>query len=441
MLKKLIFALSVSTALSIPALSYAATISESITRALSTHPQMKAGEASREQADRNIREQKSGFFPTISLNADAGRLRNNDKTTRANTSNDGAASWMGEGTVRLTQPIFDGFGTLNKYHSAQNHYSAVSYDLGGTAEEVTIRAARTHLNLMRTKELLSLASKFLSDIESRRQKIALMVKGGAADEAELLQADEIRTIVKNARLGYEEDYRQAEADYIEIAGSMPETALEFGDSKWNNFIPPTLDEAVTHGVNGNPHILAASKRVASSQEEVGAEKSSLVPRLDAEVSYMKQDQLDVVGGEMTSAQAMLKLAWNFSIGGGQIARIERYQQRGVETAAKRQGIIRTVERDIRQKYASMQIIDQQLALLTERDEASKKILENFTAQFEGGKQSNLQLIAANSKVFDAGTALTDVRYRQLLSRFELLNAMGMLRDAFGIAKTGASQKG
>lgn len=441
MLKKFVFALSVSTALVMPGQSQAASISDSMTRALSSHPQIKAGEASREQADRNVWEQKAGFFPTLSLNAQDGRLHNNDKTTRANTANNGAASWMGEGTVRLTQPLFDGFGTVNRYHSAQNRHSAMSYDLKGTAEEVAVRAARAHLNLMRTKELLSLASKFLSDIEARRESIALMVKGGAADEAELLQADEIRTGVRNARLGYEEAYRQAEADYIEVAGGMPETALEFGDSKWNNFVPPTLEEAVTRGVNGNPNILAATKQVASSRDDVGAEKSGLIPRLDAELSYMKQDQLDVVGGETTSAQAMLKMAWNFSIGGGQIARIERSQQQEAETVARRQGVIRNVERNIRQKYASMQIIDQQLALLTDRASASKKILENFTAQFEGGKQTHLQLIAANSKVLDAETSLTDARYRQLLSRFELLNAMGMLRDAFGIAKPVQAKKG
>lgn len=403
---------------------------------------MKASAASRAQADNNIWEQQSDYFPTLSLTAQDGRLRLNDKTTRALTASRGAASsWMGEGRVTLVQPLFNGFSTWNRVHSAKELYSAANYDLAGTAEDVAMRAVRAHLNLMRTKEMLGLANQFLSDIQARRQNIAMMVKGGAADEAELLQADEMQTIVKNARFGYEESFRQAEADYIEVAGAPPAEALALGEPNWNAFIPPALEDSVASAVKGNPRILAANRVAASLLRMTNAEKASLAPQLNAEMSYMKQDQLDIVGGETSNAQAMLKLAWNFSTGGGQFARIQKTQQQQVESAAKRQGVMRIIERDVRQKYSSMLIVDQQYDLLAGRESSSKKILDNFTAQFEGGKQSNLQLIAAHSKLFDARAALTDARYRQMLSRFELLNAMGALREAFGVAKIGLSQKG
>lgn len=442
MLKKFIFALSLSTALSFPVIAQAAGVSDSVAQALSSHPQMKAGEASRAGADRNVWEQRSGFFPMVGVSGETGRLHIDDKTTRANTASQGGyASWMGDGKITITQPIFDGFGTMNRFRGAEDRYSAASYDLNGTAEDVAIRAVRAHLNLMRTKELLTLASKFLSDIQVRRKNIALMVKGGAADEAELLQADEIQTAAQNAKLGYEDSFRQAEADYIEVSGGMPDAVLEVGEETWNTFIPATLEDALARGAKENPHILAADKMTNSMAKELDAEKASLAPHLDAEVSYMKQDQLDIVGGESTDARAMLKLAWNFSTGGGQFARIEKSQQQHIESFAKKQSVMRQVERDVRQKYSSMQIVDKQLPLLTDKAGASRRILENFTAQFEGGKQSNLQLIAANSKLFDAQTSLTDVRYRQLLTRFELLNAIGVLRNALGVAKAGVSQKG
>ena len=103
--------------------------------------------------------------------------------------------------------------------------------------------------------------------------------------------------------------------------------------------------------------------------------------------------------------------------------------------------MRSVEHGVRQKYNSVIIADQQFALLTERESASKKILANFIAQFEGGKQTNLQLIAANSKVFESRAATTDAYYRRILLRFELLNAMGRLRKAFEAGRSGVSRKG
>lgn len=435
MYKKFLFALSVSTALCVPVCAQAESIADTVAQALVTHPQIKAGEASLAAAGRNVQEQRSGYFPVIGVDGQMGRQRLNDETTRGNTvSNGGASSWMGQGTIRLTQPLFTGFAVTNRVHGAKDRASAATYDLSGTAEDIALRAARAHLNLMRTKELLDLASKFLSNIEGRRKNIALMVKEGAADAAELLQADEIQAAVKNTKLGYEESFHQAKADYIEVVGADPTDKLEFGEPQWNALIPKKLDEAVAYATGKNAHVLAAAEMVSALTREAEAEKSSLLPHVDAEMSFSQKDQDDVVGGESASGTAMIKMGWNFSTGGGQFARIGKLRQQRDEAAAKRDGVIRTVEHDVRQKFTSMEIVDQQFSLLTEREKASKKILENFLAQFEGGKQTNLQLISAHSKVFEAGAARTDAYYRQLLSRFELLNVTGQLRQAFADGK-------
>lgn len=415
-----------------PVYAQAETISDSVGQSLLTHPQIKAGAASLAAATKNVEEQKSGFFPVLGIDGQAGRVFTNNDTSRGLTADGGgAASWMGQGAVRLTQPIFTGYGTTNRFKGAKYRAAAATHDLEGAAEDISLRAARAHLNLMRTRELLDIATDFLNNIESRRKNIALMVKEGAADAAELLQADEIHVAAQNTRLGYEESYRQAEADYIEAVGAAPLEKLELGEEKWNELIPKTMDEAIAYAVEKNAHVLAASNIVSAMDREVRAERATLIPRVDAEMSYSKLDQSDLIGGESANAQALLKMGWNFATGGGQYARIGKIQQQREEANARRQGVLRTVEHDVRQKYTSMQIVDQQHVLLVDKAEASKKILDNFLAQFEGGKQSNLQLISAHSRVFDANAARIDAHYRQLLSRFELLNATGRLREAFG----------
>jgi outer membrane protein TolC len=431
MLRKFIFALSVSTALVLPAVSQAAVLSDSVTRALSSHPQIKASEATRAQADDNVWEQQSAFFPTIGIDGEAGHETNNDIDTRSLTSDGGSAdSWYGRGTATLTQPLFSGFSSINRVRGAKERYQAATYDLQGAKQDVALRAVRSHLNLMRTKELQALADGFLTDLDGRQKKIAMMVKGGAADEAELLQANEIQAAAKNTRLGYEESSRQAQADYIESSGGVPDASMELGEETWNAFIPATMEEAVAAAVSRSPRVLAADKINSALMDESNAERSDLAPHVDAALSYMKQDQLDVVGGESTSARGMVRLGWNFSTGGGQLARIKKSEQQQAEAMAKRQGIMRNVEYLVRQKYAAMQIADQQFAVLVEKESASRKILENFLAQFEGGKQTNLQLISANSRLFESQAARTDAYYRRILSRLELLNAMGKLSDVF-----------
>ena len=258
MLRKSILSLLVCTALSVPMMARATTLVDSITQAITSHPQVKASEASRDQAGKNIWEQRAAFFPTLSLDGQAGRLHNNDDTTRGNTPSQGAASsWEGQGTITLTQPLFSGFSSVNRVLGAESRFLAASDDLQGTQGDVALRAARAHMNMMRTREMLGLATQLLANVESRQKNIALMVKEGAADAAELFQADEIHAVATNTKLGYEESFRQAEADYIEVVGAPPDTSLEFGPETWSKLVPASVDEALSISDKENPHIRSA----------------------------------------------------------------------------------------------------------------------------------------------------------------------------------------
>lgn len=430
MMKKIAFALTISTALAWVPCAQAASLSDSVSRALGSHPSMQARKALEDAAGEMLREQKGGYFPTLGATARAGHVTDDNDTTRAITGGD-ASSWLGEGYVSLTQPLFTGWGNTSRVAAAKSRLQSAKKESGSTGEEVALKAARAHLNLMRTRQLLDLATDYLGKIEERKKSIALMVSEGASDEAELLQADEILMAVRTTRLGYEEAFRQAEADYIEVVGSPPDSMLEFGAASWDRHIPPSIEDAVAKAAVENPRVQAAESAIAALGQEAKVAKSSLYPQVNAELSYLQRDQEEELGGEASSAQAMLKMSWSFSTGGSQLARVDRTLAERREAQAKRDGARRMAEHDVRQKYTAMQIVDKQYQLMKDRETAAEKIVANYTAQFEGGKQTNLQLINSNSRLFDAKAARTDAHYRRLLSRFELLGVMGRLRDALG----------
>ncbi|MDE1153831.1 MAG: TolC family protein [Micavibrio sp.] len=433
MIRNFLCALTVTTALVMPCSVYAASLSDSVSQALQTHPILQAKKASEQSAADNLREQKAGYFPVLGIEGRGGRINQDDDTTRANTGGDAATSWLGEGSVTLTEPLFTGFGTVNRVAAAKDRLTSAGFDSRGSAEEVALKAARAHLNLMRTRDLLSLATEYLASIQQRQDSISLMVNEGASEESDLLQANEALMAVKTTRLGYEEAYRQAEADFIEVVGAAPADKLDFGQQTWDKLIPPTVDAAISLARDDNPNVRAADSMVSALGRDADVARSDIYPRVDAEMSYLQKDQHEDLGGELKSAQAMLKMSWNFSTGGAQLAKVDKSLSERKEAQARRDAARRMVEHDVRQKFTSMQIVDEQFGLMQQREDAADKIVANFMNQFEGGKQSNLQLISANSRLFEAKAARVDAQYRQLLSRFELLNAMGRLQTAFGVA--------
>ncbi len=429
--RKLAFALSLTTALCIFPRAHAETIADTVNLAVSTHPQIREGMATASAAKLNIAEQRAGYFPVLSVQTETGRVHNNDLTTRADTASGGAsASWKQMETISLTQPLFTGFNVENRVSGAQDRFAAAEYDLTGTKQDIALRAARAHLNLMRTATLYQLARSYESDIEKRRKNIALMVKNGAANEADLLQADAIYAQAQNTQLGYQDAYQQAEADYMEVTGEAPASELELGAPVWNGLVPATIDQALATAVRTNSHILSADKLVNAAMSDKDAVRSDLMPQVSAEVSYTKDNEKYDLGGYTSDAEGLIKMAWSFSTGGSQIDRVDKYGDQEQAAMDKRDEIVRTVEHDVRQKFTAVQTVDRQYALLTEQETESETILKNFLAQFQGGKQTNLQIIEARAKLFEAQAAQVDASYRSLLARFQLLNAMGDLREAF-----------
>jgi adhesin transport system outer membrane protein len=417
----------------------AATLDDSVVAALNSHPALAEKRALIEGAADNVREQKSAYFPTIGVQGSSGMNRQSDVFTRQFT-NGYVTTWVDQGRVAMTQPLFTGFATGNRVDAAKEREQSVRFELQGSADDVAMKAARAHLNLMRTRELLDIASVYMNAIRARKEYITRTVAEGAGDQAELLQADEILMAARTTRLGYEEAFRQAEADYLSAVGREPDQKLDFGPASWERLLPQSVDQAIGEGVRNSPAVNAADRMAAALQSDADADRGSYFPRIDAELSASDSNQRIELGGPATNTEGLLKLTWSFSTGGGQIAHVDKDLAARREALAKRDEARLTVEHDVRQKFTSMAIVDQQFDLMRDRETADEHILDNLTKQFEGGRQTNLQLINANARLFEARAGRTDAYYRRLLARFELLTSMGRLRDAFPAAVTPAGRR-
>lgn len=414
--------------LAAPFSATAATLSDTVSTAVMNHPRLDSSRALRNVADQTMRENKSQFYPVLSATARGGHVNSNDDTTRGATGGD-ASSFLGEGSLTLTQPLFAGFSNMRRVEAAAERIAASEKDIDGSAEDIAFTAARAHLNIMRTEELRDHAAETLKKIKGLKENITLMVKEGAANEAEALEAEEILLSSQSTELSFSEAHDQAIADYQEAVGAAPSDKLYFGDPLWNAHVPASVDDAVKQALETNPRLLSSARTVAAMTKDVAAEKGQLFPKFDAEVSYNEKDQDDNLGGESNSTQAMVKMSWNFSTGGAELARIRRSREQQADARARQMEMARVIERTIRQNYIAMEGADQQLSLAVGREQASQKVLDNYMSQFEGGKQSNLQIMGAEAKLFQARIAKVEAYYRSLLARFELLNTLGLLGKA------------
>ncbi len=418
----------------------AESLNAAVQAALQHHPSVEAAYLGVGIADEERREEFSGYFPEVSLGATAGRVYGDNSTSRGLSVTRGAAySYLGEASVTVRQMLFDGLETPSRVEAAKVRKEVAGTDLVDVREAVALRAAQAYVNVLRTYAGLEMLRSHRKQVGDYLSRIETMVNEGAADEAELQQAKEVRVILDSITQEYEGQARAAEAHYAEATGHMPQGDLVKPTPRLD-LVPAYAEDATSFAKANHPAVLSAELKTAASGHDINAERAGLLPGLDGELSYLKSDKDDVIGGEAVDAKAVVRLNWDFSTGGAELARIRQKKLEHQEAMAGLQEIQRQIERDIRLAYSEFETSRAQYGLLGQREELNAKLFETYETQFEGARITQLQLMQAHNQLFNTRLEKMNGQHRMLAAEFSVLASVGRLQESLNNPPPGADGK-
>lgn len=401
------------------------TLYDAVYEAVTTHPAVTAARESKNASEATVTEQRSAYYPEVSVSATGGRIYGDNSTSRGLSVTRGAGySWLWEGNAAVTQRIYDWGETGNKVDAAKARESAADSTLQGTREGAALRAVQAYIGLLRAGELKVQAAENLRNIKTYEDKIKVQVSAGGADEAELNRANDFLLLAQNATTEFDGQYQQALADYVEAVGHPPANALK--RPLLPSVFPPTLDNAIDEAFANHPQVIAAKQAVIASDHDARAESTSYLPKVSGQLSYLERDEADLIGGEATDARAVMKMDWNYSTGGAQLARVDRAQHLRAQTKAQLDEIYRRVERDVRVAWAGLDVVRQQQKTQEDRRTATAAVVKTYKTQYEGAKRSLLELMQAESQAFDAKIAYSNADYGVLNATYTLMASTGQL---------------
>ena len=223
----------------------------------------------------------------------------------------------------------------------------------------------------------------------------------------------------------------AESQFAEAMGYMPDEEMIVPVERLS-VIPEDTNTALIYAKNQHPSILSAKLTSKAAASDISAEKGSLYPDLDGELSYLKSDKEDVIGGEVVDAKAVLRMNWNFSTGGAQLARIARTKHAHQESLARAKEIERQIERDVRLAYSELITSAKQLELLKKRRDLNERLFAAYEAQFEGARVNLLQLMQSHNQLFNTQLETVNGEYRYLGAQYSTLASIGQLQQALNV---------
>jgi len=407
---------------------HAETLEQAVQMTLSSHPSIDTAKVGSSVAEEQKREERSGYFPTVGISGQTGRIYGDNSTSRGLTVSRGSAySNYWEGALTARQPIYNGFQTGNRVESAEAKINSANMTLLDVSERLAFGVAQAYVDLLRARKGLVMLQAQAGKVSDYEKRIKNMVDEGAADEAEHQQARDIRVILDNMISDYQGQARKAEAYYTELTGNLPAEELVV-PTPHIELIPENIDEAIAYAKGNHPALKAAKLTSESAEYDAAAEKGALYPELDGEFSYMESDKEETLGGEVTDGRAIVRLNWDFETGGAQLARIEQKKLRQKESVSQMYEMERQMERAIRLAYADRQTAQQQSEGQQRRYDLNKKLFETYNVQFEGARITLLQLMQSDNQLFTTQLEKMNGTFRSVVAEYAILAGMGRLTE-------------
>lgn len=396
--------------------AHAESLADAMRRAYRNNPTLEADRARQRATDELVPAAKSGWRPTI--NAEESVTQQWTNTSK--TPRDKSASL--NVNIQLSQPIFRGFKTVEGIASAKANVEAGRQQLLSTEQTVLFNVAATYLAVVRDRQILSI----------RQQNVANLQKQANAASARFEAGEVTRTDVSQARArvsGAQGDVATARANlegsiasYEAVVGKKP------GKLKYSRLgkIPRSLQSALAKAQEINPRILAAAWVFDATLHDVEVAKGDLYPELSVRATASRTRQLQNGMDFSDSATIAGVLSIPIYQGGREYANIRQNKQ----TSSQRQVQIIEATRAVREQVTSawytLVSSGQSIASAKSQVAAAALALDGINQEYQVGSRTTIDVLNAQQEVLTARLGLVNAEYAQVISSYQLLQAMGKL---------------
>lgn len=425
----LVFSLALAVGAAVCAAAAAERLPDAVRDALSRHPDVLGAAANARAAVEGYEQAAAGRFPTLDLRMGSGR-ETSDNSILSSAGIRSRTLTRQEASLTLRQNLFDGSQVRSEMERQNFRVDSARSRLSETADAVALRVAEAYLDTLRDQGLVRLAEENVARHEDLLEKTRLRFKSGVGQRADVEQAEARVALARSSLVGARGAVEDSAARYLRVVGRAPAGLVEPAAPK---SLPPSLDSAKAEGAGNNYGVKAARSELSAAKVSVRSVQADLLPRVDLELSASRNRDLDGIIGPNNDNQAMLVMRYNLFRGGADQSRIREALERETAALEAVNNAQQTVEESVARAWAALATARDRISPLEAHVHAGARVLQAYRDQFELGRRTLLDLVNAENELYQARSSLLSGRMAERASEYRLLNAMGILVRALGLA--------
>ena len=420
----------------------AATLEDAVRQALTTHPQLTGGAAAVRAAGQDVREARAGYLPSVDLDTRFGNEHSNIK--QLNRPNNDDDLWRRESGLTVTQLLWDGMATASEVRRRVALLNSVEHSLEDTQNALAFKAVEAYIDVLRHREFVELARSNVKAHEKVLQNVEAKSGSGVGNKADVAQARARLALAVSTLTARQGGLLEAEARYVRTIGDAP------GELAKPNAVPSGLvkdglvaqsdlaiatETAQADAVTQHPAVMRSKAEIEAALAIIKAARSGYQPRLDLQGSLRRDNDVGGITGNRDVSSLMLVARWNLYRGGADRAQSLSAAERKTEADNKLDDTFRSIAENVAIAMQSRATSESRLVHLRQYVESSQGTLEAYRAQFEISRRTLLDLLNAESELFNARSNLAAGTYDDLTNVYFVEASKGILAGKFGVSGT------
>lgn len=415
--------------LSATADGHALTLKDAVRHTLETNPTVGALAASKSATDYQLRQAQGRRLPTLEALGDVGSQR----VIRQTLSQDFEVNrkWRNRESMLLTvrQTLFQGWDIANDIYKSAARVDAAALRVLESSESLALQAIEAYIDVRRNFEIVNVARENVR----RHQEILDLVKarneGGKAPISEVDQTVERLAAAEAIIAQIQQSLLDAKAKFRRVIGLEPGRTHSVG-------YPPGIilnrRAAIDRGIASHPSIKAAEADADVAEFEFKQSKSGYFPTISLEGSAGWDYNVDGTEGRDDDLVGKLVLSWSLFEGLIKVNRRRELAERWTQAQLQRDVRVREIIELIDRAQGAFETGKDRVSSFEEQVAANKKVVATYFEEYELSKRSLLDLLDAESAMFNSQFQLTSVRSVHLFSAYQLLAATGQLLNALNV---------
>lgn len=250
------------------------TLENALTKAYEYNPALKAARAGTQATDENVAIAKSGYRPKLSV--DGGYSDTKINTNSPVKPVDGYNRTL---TATISQPIFNGFKTVNSVKSAKSYAKASQAALMATEQNVLLEAARAYLDVLQDEAIVKLQKNNEQLLKKELDETNERFKVGEVTTTDVSQAKASYASAQSQRISAEGNLKASQAIYKQVIGIEPKNLID--PKNIEKLFPKSLDEAIDYAKDHSYELQAARHNLKAKKHDVNTNKGELLPSVSA----------------------------------------------------------------------------------------------------------------------------------------------------------------